>query len=402
MPGLCQFLTPHAQDVQTRPACLTGPDLMMRDPLALPGASVPRSASVPNGPGSAPMPPHASSRSGRAIPFLTGRQKAAVIVRFLLAQGADLPLDTLPETLQTQLAEQMAALRLIDRETLDTVVQEFLETLEQVGLTFPGGIESALQSLDGRLSPGAQTRLRDMARAQAGSDPWARVADAPPDTLIDFLAAESAEVAAVVLSKLSVAKAADLLGRMTGPRARAVAYAVSRTSGVAPDLVARIGAALAHRIDTLPQPVFRSPPDTRIGAILNAAPGPLRDQLLTELAAEDRDFAENVRKSIFTFAHIHTRLPPRDVPRVLREVAQPDLLRALGAALAMPDSPESRSADFLLASISQRMATGLRDEIAGQGRIKPRDGEAAMAEVVAALRGLADAGEITLIEDEEM
>lgn len=351
--------------------------------------------------GDAALPPHATARSGRAIPHLTGRQKAAVIVRLLASQGADLPLDSLPDALQTDLARQMAALRLIDRDTLDTVVREFLETLEQVGLTFPGGLDGAMQALDGRLSPNAKARLQDMARTQAGADPWARVAATPPETLLDLLAPESAEVAAVVLSKLSVSRAADLLGRMPGPRARAVAYAVSRTADVAPALVTRIGAALARQIDALPKPVFAATPDARVGAILNAAPGPLRDTLLDALEDEDRTFAEDVRKSIFTFAHIHTRLLPRDVPRVLREVAQPVLLQALAAALAMPDSPEARSAEFMLASISQRMATSLRDEIAGLGRIKPRDGENAMAEIVTGLRNLVDAGEISLNDEGE-
>ena len=52
---------------------------------------------------------------------------------------------------------------------------------------------------------------------------------------------ESIEVAAVVLSKLKAVKAVDLLGAITGPRAREITYAVSQTSGVSPSAVDRIG-----------------------------------------------------------------------------------------------------------------------------------------------------------------
>ena len=62
---------------------------------------------------------------------LTAREKAAVIVRLLLAKGSSLPINTLPEHMQSALAEQMSQMRLVNRSTLDRVVAEFLEQLEQ-------------------------------------------------------------------------------------------------------------------------------------------------------------------------------------------------------------------------------------------------------------------------------
>ena len=80
---------------------------------------------------------------------LTKRQKAAVIVRLLLAEGIELKLADLPEELQTELAQQMSSMRFIDRVTLKSVVDEFVEEIESVGLSFPGGLEGALNVLDG-------------------------------------------------------------------------------------------------------------------------------------------------------------------------------------------------------------------------------------------------------------
>ncbi len=342
-----------------------------------------------------------TSPSGRQIAALNGRQKAAILVRLLLAEGADLKLASLPEDVQTDLTEQIGRMRLVDRDTLSAVISEFVETLEQVGLSFPGGIDGALKALDGRLSPGASNRLRQIARAQGGADPWERIASADAETLLAVLEPESAEVAAVVLSKLSVSRAADLLGRMTGDRARRVAYAISQTEGIAPQMVARIGTSLARELDGRPLRAFAIAPAARVGAILNSAPGPVRDSLLDGLSAEDAAFADGVRKAIFTFSHIHQRLGPRDVPKVLREVPQADLITALAAALPQPDTDEGRSAEFLLANMSQRMAASLRDEVETRGKVKPKEAEVAQAAVVAGLRALADAGEITLISEED-
>lgn len=52
------------------------------------------------------VPPGTAPRRG-----LTLRQKAAVIVRFLLADGTRLPLSSLPEHMQAALAEQMGQMR---------------------------------------------------------------------------------------------------------------------------------------------------------------------------------------------------------------------------------------------------------------------------------------------------
>ncbi|GAB4268275.1 MAG: FliG C-terminal domain-containing protein [Pararhodobacter sp.] len=347
-------------------------------------------------------PPLAStSPSGRQIRTLTGGQKAAVLVRLLLAEGADLKLASLPEDMQTALTEQIGNMRLVDRDTLSAVVAEFVETLEQVGLTCPGGIDGALKALDGRLSPGASTRLRQKLRNRDGADPWDRIVRADPEDLLRVLEGESAEVAAVVLSKLSVSRAAELLGKMPGDRARRVAYAVSLTEGISPMMVERIGTSIASELDNRPPRAFSVAPAARIGAILNSASAPVRDALLEGLTEQDEGFAEGVRKAIFTFGHIHERLEPRDVPKVLREVSQKDLITALAAALPRPDSDDGRSAEFLLANMSQRMAASLRDEVEARGKVRAKEAEPAMAAVVAALRALVDAGEITLTTDRD-
>ncbi|MFM7445575.1 MAG: flagellar motor switch protein FliG, partial [Tabrizicola sp.] len=175
---------------------------------------------------------------------LTPRQKAAVIVRYLLTEGTSIPLSSLPEHMQAALAEQMGQMRLVDRSTLNEVVDEFLSELESVGLAFPGGIEGALSIMDGHISQSAAQRLRRMSSTSSKIDPWERITTLPPDRLLPILLNEAVEVGAVMLSKVPVGKAAELLGKLPGERARRVAYAVSLTGNVDPETVRRIGAAL--------------------------------------------------------------------------------------------------------------------------------------------------------------
>ncbi|MFN4170455.1 MAG: flagellar motor switch protein FliG [Pseudorhodobacter sp.] len=330
---------------------------------------------------------------------LNGREKAAVIVRLLLSEGGTLPFASLPEHLQAALTEQIGQMRLVDRATLSAVVTEFVSELEEVGLSFPGGIDGALSIMDGHISPTAAGRLRRLAGASAKADPWDRISTLPLDRLLPVVEEEGTEVAAVLLSKLPVPKAAELLGQMAGDRARRVAYAVSLTGNVDPETVRRIGLALAAQLDNQPARAFEAGPVQRVGAILNVVAQARRADVLEGLDAEDAAFAEEVRKAIFTFTHIPARIAPRDVPRVIRMVEQPQLVTALAAAMASPDTAEV--AEFLLSNMSQRMAQALREEMNARGKVRAKDAEAATNAVTAAIRDLEAAGDLVMVEVED-
>lgn len=329
--------------------------------------------------------------------MLSNREKAAIIVRLLLAEGTPLPLAALPEHMQAALTEQMAAMRLVDRATMEAVVEEFVGQLESVGLSFPGGLEGALSMLDGHISPSAATRLRRLAGASGKVDPWERIIPLPADRLLPVLEDEAVEVGAVLLSKLPVSKAADLLGKLAGDKARRVAHAVSLTGNIDPDTVRRIGVSLAAQLDAQPPKAFEAGPEERVGAILNVSSASVRDALLDGLGAEDAAFAEKVRKAIFTFGHIPARLAPRDVPKVVRMVDQPVLVTALVGATGQL----APVAEFILSNMSQRMAQGLREEMATKGKVREKDAEAAHNAVVDAVRNLEAQGEIRLILEDE-
>ncbi|SNX67445.1 flagellar motor switch protein FliG [Cereibacter ovatus] len=330
---------------------------------------------------------------------LSRREKAAIIVRLLLAEGTPIPLTSLPEDMQEGLTEQMARMRMVDRETMTAVVEEFVNELEAVGLSFPGGLEGAIAVMDGHISPDAATRLRRQAGASSKGDPWERLVTMPPESLLRVLEEESIEVAAVMLSKLPVPKAADLLGRLPGEKARRVAYAVSMTGNVEPETVRRIGRSLVTQLEAEPPRAFSATPVERVGAILNVSAAMTRDEVLKGLDETDAAFAEQVRKAIFTFQHVPMRVAGRDISKIVRAVDQPRLVAVVAAAQSRPELVEG--VEFMLANMSQRMAQALREEGAGRGRIKDKEAEDATNAVVAAIRQLETAGEIVLVSEEE-
>ncbi|MEH6645363.1 flagellar motor switch protein FliG [Sulfitobacter sp.] len=348
---------------------------------------------------SLPAPSNAQTLS-RIIPqpMLSKRAKAAIVVRLLINEGADIPLEELPAELQALLTQQMGSMRVVDRVTLASVVAEFTEALESIGLSFPGGIAGALDALEGRISRETAARLRKEAGVRAAGDPWKRLRASSEQELQNIIACESTEVAAVLLSKLDVPVAAGLLGRLSGPEARRITYAVSLTSDVTPDAVDRIGLSLAAQLDQQKVPAFDTGAAERLGAILNSSSTPTRDDVMTGLEETDQALAHAVRKTIFTFGNIAARIVPRDIPRVLREMDGAALITAMAGAEA---AGFAASRDFILENMSGRMADQLREDEAEAGKIKPSDADEAMSAIVAVIRDMENRGDLVFVQPED-
>ncbi|WP_231701008.1 flagellar motor switch protein FliG [Aliiruegeria sabulilitoris] len=350
-------------------------------------------------PGAPPPARCAARMPAVARKGLNRQQKAAVIVQLLLSEGAELPLKALTEDQQADLTSLLGEMRTIDRDTLQSVVDEFVDEMDSIGLTFPGGIEGALGLLDGHISPTTSARLRRQAGVAARGDPWERISGLAPERLVKVLEEESTEVGAVMLSKLSVSQAATLLGMLPGHRARELSYAISRTGKVLPETVQRIGLSLASQLDAEPVSAFEADPVERVGAILNFSRAATRDDVLEGLDETDRAFAAEVRKAIFTFANIPSRVTERDIPRVVRGIDQAVLVQALGYCAGNADMEKAR--DYVLDNMSKRMAEALREEIGEAATVADTAGEEAMNTVVGEIRRLVEAGELLLVAEEE-
>ncbi|PIE12530.1 MAG: flagellar motor switch protein FliG [Rhodobacterales bacterium] len=332
---------------------------------------------------------------------LDSRKKAAIIVRFLLNEGAEVPLAQLPEELQTDLTQQMGAMRYVDRDTLAQVLAEFADEVERMGLTFPRGLAGALSALDGKISPQTAARLRKEAGVRRTGDPWEMIRSMPVEELQPILERESTEVAAVLLSKLDVSKAAELLSHLPGPDARRITYAMSLTEAVTPEAVDRIGLSLAAQIEMKPTRAFNEGPEERLGAILNVSQALTRDDVLNGLDENDEDFAQKVRKAIFTYNHIPARIQPLDVGKITREVDQAVLITALAFTMNGEDEAMKEASEYILNNLTKRMADAIREEVGEAGKIKPKDGNEAINTIIAAIRELQARGELEFVVEDE-
>jgi flagellar motor switch protein FliG len=341
-------------------------------------------------------PTHAPHPVRTAHP-LTPRDKAAIILRLLVGDGTEAPVDGLDAPALANALKAMARLSYVDADTTRRVVQDFLAELDAFALYFHGGIDGAIAALKPLVTDEVRALLADLP-PEPPDDPWDRLAARPADILAHLLAAETPQVVALALSRLGPGRAAELLEALAPDIAREATLAAARLDKVTPATLARIGETLEQAAvrATAAGPLQGTPVD-RVGAILNFAPGGTRDALLGSLDAADGDLADRIRRVMFTFADIPDRIEVKDIPKLVRAVPNETMVAALaGAVLTQKDV-----ADFVLSNLSKRLAEQLNEEIAEIGTIKPKDADAAMNAIVQAIRDLESAGEIILISPEE-
>lgn len=337
-------------------------------------------------------------QSAPPIRHFSKRQKAAIVVRLLLAEDSGFSLVDLPESAVIELTRQMTTLRYIDQHTMQLVAQEFLSEMDDVGLFFPSAIDGALAMLDGAIDPETATRMRAQQGVPENADPWDKLRALDLDLLVPVLKAESVEVAAVLLSKLKVTDAAELLGKLPGEKARRITYAVSLTGDISPKVVHKIGQSLASQFGATTVSAFADDPVERVGAILNFSPAATRDDVLVGLEETDAGFASQVRRAIFTFADIPARLKPTDVPKITRDIDPKQLITALTAATG----DDAAATEFILENMSKRMSGQLREEMEALGsNFSAKDGDSAMTAVIIQIRELESDGQIVLNTEEE-
>ncbi len=332
------------------------------------------------------------------VASLSQRQKAAIIVKLLVGGGVSLEELELDADAIWKITKAMTGLGVVDKDIVDSVTAEFILEMERMGLVFERDIDGSLKAMEDQITAETLSKVKARQSGSAEANAWDYISKTDPEVLALRIAAENPRVGAVILSKLSPSKSAEIVGQIATETAEGILAAIAKTTDVMPEIVSRIGIALADSLrDKGGMGAFEDSAAARIGAILNMSAGPVRDEILGGIEKKDPESASQIRRLMFTFEDIPSRITGRDISKILRGVDDETLVTALsGAARTAPAVKE-----FILSNISSRLAEQIEESISERGTVKTKDADAAMTQVVVAIKELESAGEITMIEPEE-
>ncbi len=333
----------------------------------------------------------------RAQPRLAPDQKAAIVVYSMGAERAEKLLSRMDERDYRRFARAMNRLGAVDADTVDAVMAEF-STAVGDGNGIRGGIAETRRFLTHFLDSASVEQIMEEIGGPAGRDIWEKLSNTSDQVLFSYLRNEQPQSVAVILSRLSPAKAARVLQMFPEEKAKAVVLRMTRIGMIDRQVMDELKATLQqdflagfHKEQTTRRP------DDLIGGMLNQMPPALAGSILQTLHDHDHDLAGRVQKMLFTFADFGARVGSAGLQTVIKNCERDTLILAL--TLAKHNAPDVL--EYFFSNMSKRVAEQMREEMQGAGPVRMKDAEAAQQEVVRLAQALAKSGEIEIAATDE-
>ncbi|HHY06041.1 MAG TPA: flagellar motor switch protein FliG [Clostridia bacterium] len=320
---------------------------------------------------------------------LTGCQKASVFMIGLGPEKSAQVMKYLNEEEIERLTLEIASIRNIDDEQLESVTKEFGELYMASHYIAQGGIEYAQEVLEKALGTEKAIGIINRLSSNLQIKPFDFIRKTDPSQVLNFIQGEHAQTIALIMSYLDPEQAAIILSALPSERQTEVARRIAIMDSTSPEIIREVENTLEQKLSTLGAQDYTSAGGINsIVEILNNVDRATEKTILETLEVQDPVLSEEIKKLMFVFEDI-TKMDDRSIQLVLREVESKDL------ALALKGAGEEVK-DKVKRNMSKRAAEMLEEEIVFLGPVRLRDVEEAQQRIVTEVRRLEESGEIII------
>jgi flagellar motor switch protein FliG len=319
-------------------------------------------------------------------------RKAAILLVSLPQDDAAMLLSKLDARQVEAVSIEIARIGGTSMDERETVIREFAEANPASMMVEGGGLELAKSLVERALGSNASSTL-DNVRQSIEAMPFGFLQKVDSQNLLTFILDEHPQTIALILSHLRPAQAADIIRGLPPDRQLAVTRRVATMGQTNPEIIQEVERGLESRMASVMSQQFKNAGGVAsVAEILNVSDRSTERQLLENLAQEDPELVEEIRRLMFVFEDI-SKLSNKDIQSILKNVEISQWAMALKGA-----SGELR--EKILSNMSSRAADLLREEIDFLGQVKLSDVEQTQQGIVDIVRRLEDAGELDLHPDE--
>jgi flagellar motor switch protein FliG len=319
----------------------------------------------------------------------TGKQKAAI---FLITLGPEVAAEIFKHLREDEietLTFEMAKLDKITPEDKEAVLLEFNELMMAQEFITTGGIDYAREVLEKALGTQKAIDIINRLTSSLQTRPFDFIRRQDPQHLLNFIQNEHPQTIALILCYMDPNKASQILSSLPHNIQGDVAKRVALMERVSPDILREVERVLERKLSALSSEDYTSAGGIdAIVEILNNVDRATEKTIIEALEDDDPELAEEIKKRMFVFEDI-VLLEDRAIQRVLREVDNQDLARALKQV--DPDVQEK-----IFKNMSKRAATLLKEDMEYMGPIRLKDVEEAQQKIVNIIRKLEVQGEIVV------
>lgn len=333
--------------------------------------------------------PRLPARTRGGAPRIAGKNKAAVLLVSLGPERAAEIFKHLRDDEIEELSLEMAKLREVSSETVESVFEEVAENAAAYSFFTEGGVAYARDVLERSLGNDRAQEIIGRLSAVIEMRPFEFLRSTPPEQIHAFLRNEAAQTMALVIANLHTTLAAQVLSLLGETEQAEVAIRIARMSETSPDVIKEVETVIRQKLSNVLSQEYASAGGVKsLAEILNNADRPTERNVLENLAQRNQELADEIRSLLFVFEDI-VKLDDRSVQMVLKGVDTKDLALALRGV-----ADEVR--DRILANMSQRGAEMLLEEMEYMPPQKRAVVEEAQGRIVAEVRRLEETGALVI------
>jgi len=320
-------------------------------------------------------------------------RKAAVLLMSLPQEQAAQVLGKLAPKQVEAVSIEIAKLGSVGGEEQEQVIQEFAHANPNALPGGAGGLDVAKSLVEQALGKAASVTLENV-RQSIEALPFGFLQKVDSQNLLTFIIDEHPQTIALILSHVPPSQASDIISGLPADRQLSVVRRIATMGQTSPEMIHEVETGLEHRMASVMSQQFENAGGVAsVAEILNVIDRPTERSLLENLAQEDPDLVEEIRRLMFVFEDI-TKFADRDIQTVLKNVESSQWAMALKGA-----SEELK--DKILKNMSKRASTLLAEEMEYLGPVRASNVEQVQQQIVDIIRRLEDAGEISTHSDEE-
>lgn len=320
-------------------------------------------------------------------------RKAAILLMSLPeATAAQLMSKLEPKQVEV-VSIEIAKMGIISGEEQQTAIEEFANANPTQLTGRSGGLEVAKSLVEQALGKAAGVTLENV-RQSIEAMPFGFLQKVDSQNLLTFIIDEHPQTIAVILCHLPPAQAAEIMRGLPPERQTSVIRRIAIMGQTSPEIIDEVERGLQNRMSSVMSQQFENAGGVEaVAEILNVIDRATERSLLENLAQEDAELVEEIRRLMFVFDDV-AKLSNRDIQALLKNVESSQWAMALKGA-----SEELR--EKILSNMSKRASDLLREEMEYLGAVRLSQVEQVQQQIVDIVRRLEDAGEITTHADEE-
>ena len=320
---------------------------------------------------------------------LTGTQKSAILMMLLGEDEAAEVLKNLSPREVQHLGTAMYSVQTADQETVNAVLDEFLEIIKkQTSLGMGAGnyirnvLNKALgddkaQSVLSRITPASSERpieILDWMDARS---------------IAELVQDEHPQIVALIISYLDYGLASDVLGLLDLNLQSEVIMRIATLEMVDPEALKELEKVMQRKFKA--NTSLRSSQVGGVKAaakIMNFTKEAMEKRILTDVKKLDKDLMQAIQDNMFTFENLGMS-DDRSLQTLLRSVETEDLILSLKGA-------DEVLREKLFGCMSTRAAANIQDEMEALGPIRLTEVQSAQKRIIAVARKMSDEGTIVL------